>query len=385
MNLVNTLCVTWRCIAYFLLITTSITFSTLLYAKENEGVKIGIIVGQISKKSSTSNIEKMCVLKSVSNHINSYRNDVEFIFVENERSARRSAQAALKLIESDIDIAVLPLISKEAEPAADILTAAGLPFITSASGLQVIKNPRYGLSTMPSNLYQAQLLAEYYLNHFSGNRLHIVKTLSSRYSIEVANEFSRLILERNPEVKIITHHFHLGSEKEITNHIDRGDVVFAPLFNPYIAVLYHELSNKELFDVTILGPDSIGGRTEFYDIIEQVSPNITLRFLKNWDNVNKGINSDLLYSFTSTYCPFEHVSFLTSYSFDLIKLIETNLDKFATLSNKADIVDILKQSEYQTTIDGRDLSINDMGYNQKPMYLFEISPKGNVLVEQLSL
>ncbi|NVD07155.1 amino acid ABC transporter substrate-binding protein [Vibrio sp. JPW-9-11-11] len=384
MNLVNTRGRNWWCIAYFLLTIASLSFASLLHAQENERIKVGVIVGQESKKSSTSNIEKVCILKSVSNHISSYRDDVEFVFVENERSARRSAQAALELIENNVDIALLPLISKEAEPAADILTAAGLPFITSASGLQVIKDPRYGLSTMPSNLYQAQLLADYYLSHYIGRRIHIVKTLSSRYSIEVANEFSRLVLERKPEVNITTHHFHLGSEKAISSHIEPGDVVFAPLFNPYIAILYHEIASKEVADITILGPDSIGGRTEFYDIIEQVSPHITLRFLKNWDNITKGINSNLLHSYANTYCPFENVSFLTSYSFDLIQLIETNLDKFVALDNKVDIVDIIKQSEYQTTIDGTRMSINGMGYNQKPMYLFEISPQGNILVDQLS-
>lgn len=385
MNLVNRWCVSWQSIAYYLLIIISVTFASLLHANEDKYIKVGVIVGQTSKKSSTSNLEKMCILKSVSNHIKSYRSGVEFIFVENERSARRSAQAAMNLIEKEIDIALLPLISKEAEPAADVFTAAGIPFVTSATGLQVIKNPRYGLSTMPSNLYQAQLLASYYLNQFSGSRLHIVKTLSSRYSIEVANEFSRIVREQKPKLEITTHHFNLGSEKEISQDINSGDVVFAPLFNPYIAVLYHELSNKDIRNITILGPDSIGGRSEFYDIIEQVSPNINLRFLKNWDNVTKGKNSDLLHSYASTYCPFENVSFLTAYSYDLMRIIETNLDKISSSNNKADTIDLLKDSKYQTTIDGKPLSINKMGYNQKPMYLFEISPKGNILVERLSI
>ncbi|OAJ94057.1 ABC transporter substrate-binding protein [Vibrio bivalvicida] len=350
---------------------------------DSDKYKIGIVVGHTSKNSSKSNTEKMCILKSTTDTLGNKAKDIDIIFVENNRSASGSAQAAMKLIERDVDIAVLPLISKEAEAAASFLTQAEIPFITSATAMDVIQDTQFGLSIMPSNLYQAQLLAEYYLEQTDTKTLHIVMSQSSQYSVEVASEFLRLVLAKRPDIDTITHQFTFDSQKEIAQQINTGDTIFAPLFNPYIASFYHELATTNIKNITMLGPDSIGGRQEFYDIIEEVSPNITLRFLKNWDGKVKGPNKELFKSYASAYCPFEYTSFLSAYSFDLIQLIESEITELSSLKHKIDALNALKSSNYKTAMDGQYIDINNTGHNKKPMYLYEVTARGNQKVATL--
>jgi|GEM_PF-3517739 len=349
----------------------------------NDKYKIGIVVGHTSKNSSKSNTEKMCILKSTTDTLGNKSKNIDIIFVENNRSASGSAQAAMKLIERDVDIAVLPLISKEAEAAASFLTQAEIPFITSATAMDVIQDTKFGLSIMPSNLYQAQLLAAYYLKQGNTNTLHIIKSHSSQYSVEVASEFLRLVLAKRPNINTITHQFTLDSQKEIAHQINDGDTIFAPLFNPYIASFYHELAKTNIKNINMLGPDSIGGRQEFYDIIEEVSPNITLRFLKNWDGKVKGPNKELFKSYASAYCPFEYTSFLSAYSFDLIQLIQSEIAELESVKHKTDALNALKRSKYKTAMDGQYIDINNTGHNKKPMYLYEVTAQGNQKVATL--
>ncbi|WP_425665987.1 ABC transporter substrate-binding protein [Vibrio tubiashii] len=353
------------------------------HASQHDIYKIGVMVGHTSKNSSKSNTEKICILKSTTDTLTNTSRDISVIFVENNRSASGSAQAALELIDKDVDIAVLPLLSKEAEAAAAFLTEAKIPYITSATAMEVIKDTSLGLSIMPSNLYQAEVLASYYLAQNSMNTLHIVNAQANRYSTEVSKEFLRLVLTQNPEIDVQVHQFTFESQKEIAQKIESGDVIFAPLFNPHIASFYHELAATDKERLTILGPDSIGGRKEFYDIIEQVSPNISVKFLKNWDGEVKGPNEKLFNSYANTYCPFEYTSFLSAYSFDLIQLIESQIDQLSTLQDKKQAISVLKSSKYKTAMDGKSIDISNTGHNKKPMYLYQVTSQGNQKVTTL--
>ncbi|WP_394144454.1 ABC transporter substrate-binding protein [Vibrio atypicus] len=355
------------------------------HAKENHPYKVGIIIGQTTENSSRSNMEKMCIFKSTTNSLQNQYPNVDFIFVENNRSASGSVEAALKLINNDIDIVLLPLLSKEAEAAADFLTPAGIPFVTSATAMNVIKDTQLGFSIMASNLYQAELLAHYYLSQTTREPLHIVRSKSNRYSVEIAGEFLRLVLEKRPDLKVTVHDFSTNSMPKIVEEIQSGDTIFAPLFNPHIALLYHELDLNDKENLSILGPDSVGGRKEFYDIIEKVSPNITLRFLKNWNGETKGPTKELFGSYANTYCSANPNSFLSAYSFDLIKLIESELQQLTKLKSKKQALHVISQSNYLTVMDGQAISINNTGHNRKPMYLFEVSDQGNRWIETLSL
>lgn len=370
-------------IAIFLL-TLNLAVAFNIHASEVAQYKIGIIVGNTTQNSSRSNIEKMCILKSMGDSLKNTHSNVEVVFAENNRSARGSVQAAQKLIDNDVDLVLLPLLSKEAKAAADFLTPAGIPFVTSATAMNVIQDTQLGLSIMPSSLYQSELLAHYYLSKKHSKPLHIIRAKSNPYSLEIASEFLRLVLEEQPSLDVTIHDFSSDSKSQIVKQIQSGDTIFAPLFNPHIALLYHELDTSNKTQISILGPDSIGGRKEFYDLIEHVSPDITLRFLKNWNVKIKGPNSKLFSSYAQTYCAANPNSFLSTYSYDLIKLVETELPKLTKLTERNQAISVLRQSNYLTVMDGQPILINNTGHNRKPMYLFEVSSQGNQWIETLS-
>lgn len=357
-------------------------FILLLFTFQASATKVGIIVGSLHAESSPSNAEKMCILKSLSSAASQGSYDMDFVFVQNERSAKGTADATMKLLVDNVDIVLLPLISKEAQISSGILTQFNTPFVTSASSTEVIKDDRFGLSIMPSNRIQAELLAQYFINDIKGDKIHILRNTGDRYSSTIAVQFEHSLMKLNPDVKVQISNYKTAALDGFMASLSDGDVVFAPLFNPNIAMLYTAAvaSNK---NITIIGTDSVGGRSEFYDVVDSFSDKVSLLFVKNWNGDIKGPNSRDLLAYVKAYCPKDKSTFLSTYSYDMLRLVIDESDKLNKLQTKADAIQVLRNSSYITSMDGAPMHFDDAGYNYKPMYLYKITEAGNQLVQTL--
>ncbi|WP_262021674.1 ABC transporter substrate-binding protein [Vibrio quintilis] len=314
----------------------------------------------------------MCILRHVANHVSKQKPEIKFIFAENDRSAVGSMNAALTLVKQHVDLVLLPLISHEAGPAAQILSDAHIPFITTATSLSVLKPAFKGLSTMPSSREQARALAIYYLDKFREKNIHVVINPSKEYSVSVARLFSREVLRRSPGTKIIEQEFSPQQAEEIAQSVTNHDIVFAALYNPDIAILYSALTLNKKRKTTIIGPDSIGARKEFFAIIGQAQPQVKMQFLSNWDHQLRGPHVDDFMSYQKTYCSDKKATFLTVYSYDLIHLILAQLPQLIQADSPEETIHILRESAYVTVMDGRKMMFTAPGYNQKNLYLYAI-------------
>ena len=355
---------------------------SLVYSQPVHAYTVGIIVGKNKNRTSTSNHEKMCILKNVTDNFSRSGRDVNFVFVQNDRSAIGSANAALELVSKEVDLALLPLVSHEAAVAADVLSSSGVPFVTTATATSVIKPGSNGLSIMPSNLQQAKLLAQLYADKHKGKKLHIVTNQSKEYSKSLSKSFIKAVVSLSPDVEILEHNYSNVHAPSIASSIGAGEVVFAPLYNPNIAVLYSYLANENR-QISVIGPDSIGGRKEFFGIIGQTSDLVDLKFLRNWDHQLKGVNSKAITPYVKTYCYEKKSTFLTTYSYDLINFVLSQVDKIPEGTTGSEVIELLKRSEYQTVMDGKSMSFDSNGYNKKNMYLYEAKGESIHLVSAL--
>lgn len=351
-------------------------------AVAHHDLTIGVIVGKNKNRTSTSNQEKMCILKNVADNFVRKQHSLKFVFVQNDRTAIGSANAAKELLESDVDLALLPLVSKEAEIAADILSEKGIPFVTTATSTSVIKPGASGLSIMPSNLHQANLLAALYLSEYQGKTLHVVTNQSNGYSKSISQSFIKEVVSSSPNQEIIQHNYTSVLAPSIAKAIGEGDVVFAPLYNPNIAILYTFLAEEDRH-ISIIGPDSIGARKEFFDIIGNTSEKLELKLLRNWDYVLKGDRSDELVSYVKTYCYEKKSTFLTTYSFDLINFVLSRVKEIPNDATGKEVIETLKTSDYVTAMDGTSMSFDSDGYMKKSMYLYEVKDNSVHLVTSI--
>lgn len=363
-------------------LSCGIALIMFLVSFQASATKVGIIVGSLNAESSPSNAEKMCILKNLSSEASRRKLDLDFVFAQNKRSAKGTADATMEILVKDVDLVLLPLISKEAQIASRILTQFNTPFITSASSTEVIKDSKLGLSIMPSNRIQAELLARYFDSELKRDSVHVLRNSGDQYSSTIARQFVHSLLKLNPDVTVNNANYKTTTLDGFISNLKDGDVVFAPLFNPHIAMVYTAAvaSDKR---ITILGSDSVGGRSEFYDVVEKFSDKVSLLFVKNWNGEIKGPNTGELLAYVKTYCPKDKSTFLTTYSYDLLKLVIDEAAKLNTLQTKAEAIDVFRASRYITTMDGSPTKFDDAGYNYKPMYLYKITEGGNKLVRTL--
>lgn len=364
------------------ILTCSLGLIMMVFTFQASATKVGIVVGSLNAESSPSNAEKMCILKNLSSSASQRTQDLEFVFVQNKRSAKGTADAVMELLVKDVDIVLLPLISKEAQVASRILTQFNTPFVTSASSTEVIKDHKLGLSIMPSNRIQAELLARHFIKSHKQDSIHILRNSGDQYSSTIANQFVHSLMKLNPDIKIYNSNYKSTTINGFMQSLKDGDVVFAPLFNPHIAMVYTAAvaSQKQ---ITILGTDSVGGRSEFYDVVEEFSDNVDLQFVKNWNGEVKGPNSRDLRAYVKAYCPKDKSTFLTTYSYDLLRLVIDESSRLEKLTSKSDAINVLRSSGYITTMDGSPMNFDEAGYNYKPMYLYKITSDGNQLVKTL--
>ena len=354
----------------------------LLIPFHASAAKVGIIVGSLNTESSPSNAEKMCILKNLSTATSQGPHDIDFVFAQNKRTAKGTADATMELLVQNVDIVLLPLISKEAQIASNILTQFNTPFITSASSTEVIKDDELGLSIMASNKIQAGQLAQFFFNEFNKDSIHILSNSGDQYSSTIAVQFEHSLMKLNPEITVHKTHYKTTAIDSFISRLKDGDVVFAPLFNPHIAMIYTAAvsSNKHL---TIIGSDSVGGRKEFYGVVDKFSDKVRLLFVKNWNGEIKGPNSRDLLAYVKSYCNKDNSTFLTTYSYDMLKLVIVENDRLSKLRNKADAIKVLRNSGYVSAMDGTLMNFDRTGYNNKPMYIYKITPNGNQFVQTL--
>ncbi|MEF1341981.1 hypothetical protein REH81_35425, partial [Vibrio rotiferianus] len=74
----------------------------MVFTFQASATKVGIIVGSLNAESSPSNAEKMCILKNLSSSASQRTQDLEFVFVQNKRSAKGTADAVMELLVKDV-------------------------------------------------------------------------------------------------------------------------------------------------------------------------------------------------------------------------------------------------------------------------------------------
>lgn len=362
--------------------TCALALILMMATFQASATKVGIIVGSLNAESSPSNAEKMCILKNLSTTARQSSQDLDFVFVQNKRSAKGTADAVMELLVRDVDIVLLPLISKEAQVASRILTQFNTPFVTSASSTEVIKDHKLGLSIMPSNRIQAELLARYFIKSHKQDSIHILRNSGDQYSSTIASQFVHALMKLNPDIKVHNSNYKSTTINGFMDTLKDGDVVFAPLFNPHIAMVYTAAVSSQK-QITIIGTDSVGGRSEFYDVVEEFSDKVNLQFVKNWNGEVKGPNSRDLRAYVKAFCPKEKNTFLTTYSYDLLRFVIDESSRLNKLTEKSDAINVLRSSGYISTMDGSSMSFDEAGYNYKPMYLYKITSNGNQLIQTL--
>jgi len=356
--------------------------SSALTRESTDSFTVGIILGQKNNLTGTLTNEKMCILKYAANNYSQIDKKVNFIFKKNSQTVVGTAEAALSLIKSNADLVLIPLLSHEAVVASRILTEAKIPFVTTATSVSVIAKNSYGLSTMPSNQHQANLLANLYQKEYKDTKIHVVTNSSNESSKSISKLFISRILTDNPNAEIVQHTFTRQNIKGIASQIEDDEVVAAFLYNPNIAILYTALSQRDK-KIHILGPDSIGARKKFFSIIGTTSDKITLQYLKNWDQVVKGPNKKRFIPIFKTYCDEKQSTFLTAYSFDLINLVLSEMDKLKKADGPMSIINILENSDYVTVMDGQKFNFDKNGYNKKNMYIYHIENNSSKLDDSL--
>lgn len=354
-----------------------------LFSFQASATKVGVIIGSVNSKTSPTNQEKYCILNSLSTSLKRHSEDLNFVFKPNFYSTKGTADATMQLINEQVDIVLLPLASRYAQVASSILTKFNIPFVTTASSNNVIKDRMLGLSTMNSSEEQAEAIANFFINNINKKRVHILSNKSDLYSSTISYEFEHSLFMKNPDIDVIKSGFSSNTLKAFIENLDDGAVVFAPLYNPNIAMLYMEsvAADKR---ITILGTDSVGGRGEFYKIVRKFSDKVTLLFVKNWNEVIKGPNKSELLAYVKAYCSKEKSTFISTYTYDLVKLIANESDNLKEIDDSKNAIQVLRNSRYITAMDGVSLNVNSTGFNDRPFYLYKITPNGNRLIQRLN-
>lgn len=388
MNLVNQL-------TRFRVLVTSFTavicMMLSLQVVAKDAIKIGIVLGKHKGSSSASSLEKECVIDSIAQGESTYfrgNKKVEFIFATNERTAIGSANAAKHLVEDGASFVLLPLLSHEASVSAQVLAKAGIPYITSATARDVIRDSYEGVSIMPSNAHQASVLSDFYWQNYRNAPLYILANRARAYSEELAQLFAKQITLKDSQFHYERVAFSTPKLQELVKTLPDGAVLFAPLYNPNIALLYKALSQESQRankNFTIIGPDSIGGRKEFFDIVgdEIHNDKTKLFFIRNWDYVLKSDADKDLLAIVKSFCNKQSATFLNTYSYDMMRFAVKVAERKLSEPYEQSFFDLIKTTPYRTVMDGAPLIFDENGYNLKPLYLYKATEKGIELYQTL--
>jgi len=358
-----------------------VLFSGLTHAR-HASFTIGIILGNPASSASSYDDEKLCIIEPLEIDIQRQHHQLKFVRVYNYQSIVGTVVATQQLLAHNVDLVLLPIISSQAKAAAAILEQHKVPFLTTGSLDSLISDPANSLSIMPANRTQAKALAKFTYRKFKRAKILTIADISDPYSVSMRDEFKQSLYQLNPSQNISDFEFADFNATKIAAIAQHIDVIFAPIYNPDIAYLYAALAKYNKV-ISIIGPDSIDARHEFFSIIGQSSQHVELAFIKNWDAIIKGPNQLSFTALQKTYCENAQPSFENSYSYDLMNLLQT---VFAENKNidKSNIIRHIKSSQYINVTDGVKYQFNARGFNNKPLYLCKIAGKSSVLLTQLA-
>ncbi|AJQ97536.1 ABC transporter substrate-binding protein [Gynuella sunshinyii] len=323
---------------------------------------IGVMLGGISASAAdASSIEKLCIVESVQE-----RSGVTFHIYENHRSRIGSVTAAQKMVEDGVELALLPLISDEAIAAISVLREAHIPYLTSATSDSVIKTPKDGLSLFPRNNDQAEALAQFYLERYPSRPLAVITDASSAYSKQLSAQFMSQLKIMNASVAVTEHNVVGDSLVKLPDL--SGYVVFAALLNPKIALLYRQLRDDG--NVILIGPDSIGARKEFIEIVGPTNDNNGTRmiFLKNWDGEVRGEYKDDFWAVFYQGCNKQsQPTFVNAYVYDMVSLAA----EWGRSRDTENPLAVLAKSQRSSIFDGQPIRFSENGYRRKSYFFYE--------------
>ncbi len=332
--------------------------------------RIGIMLesNDIASMTRSSLDEKLCIISTIGD-----REELSFELYANNRSLRESAEAAKQMVADEIDLAVLPVVSDEAIAATTILREANIPFITSATSVSVIRKPNEGLSLFPQNSDQAKALAEHYMQNYSNRPVAVITDDGSVYSKQLSAQFLAQLRILNLTTDIEKYQVIGGSFERLPDL--SGHVVFAAMFNPKIALLYLQMQKYE--DVILIGPDSVGVRKEFLQIVgpQKDKENTKLIYLKNWDGIIRGKNKEDFWSVFYEGCRQQKTpTFVNAYVYDMVTLV---LEWLSTAPD-ASALSTIRNLESESVINGQPIEFLDSGYRNSSYFFYEYNGGNSV-------
>ena len=296
------------------------------------------------------------------------RANVDFTIYENHRSYIGSVEAAQKMVADGVDLALLPLISDEAIAAISILREARIPYITSATSDSVVKTSLEGLSLFPKNDHQAEVLAQFYLEQYANRPLAVITDESSAYSKQLSAQFMSQLKIMNANITVKEYSVVGDSLLQLPDL--SGHVAFAALLNPKIALLYRQFRDNG--NVILIGPDSIGARKEFIEIVGPSDDNNDTRmiFLKNWDGEIRGQYQDDFWSAFYQGCSKQKTpTFVNAYVYDMVSLAA----QWGAGNHSENPLTVISSIHRESVLDGQPIVFSDRGYRQKDYFFYEYS------------
>lgn len=380
----------------WLLVCTTLVYACLLIvnvqaapyetvSSTEQPFKVGIIVSNSTNKSNFINFERSCVVRGMARSYYLYNSDdqIRFIFQEVDSNyAIASAKAAQALVEQGVQVALIHLTSNQAESAADVLSISGIPYVTSATSLSVIKPGYKGISISSSNKTAAAFTARYALEHYSSRPFFIIPNLLSNYSNEYTELFKREVKKINPQKHITVLPLGLENERleDMLQRVPNGSFVFAPMYSNKVGILYDKIVHLNKKDIIFFAGNSQLHRGEFKAIIGSVSDDVKVLFLSQWDFDRSSIRNSLeqrrklssIQRIVDTYCDSETIPSHVTVAYDLMKVLMAVSSDYTAETTPTELMDLIIKSPYNTLTTGNSFEFDDDGFADKPMYLFEL-------------
>jgi len=326
--------------------------------------------------------EKICVYEGMVKNAMSRGLPVRLKLFDNERSPLKSEEAAHLIVATDVNVVLGSLISSEALPAAEVLENAEIPFVVNGTTPELTMGRSQVVGLFANDYTQAVILAEY-AEALKPKHVIIVQNASIKYSIFLASEFAAQLLSRLPDTRITTESIFKNYPLfgRLANIIvnENPDIIFTPLYNPNIAQLYNALDEAGN-TAELLGSDSVGGRSEFYNFIGTKSKNFNLLFVRNSSGKYVG-DSELFYQIHEEACRPVGIkpSYVGAAAFDVINSVLKMVELYGVVP-RSDVVKKLKAQPYFGLL-GQ--SSFQQGGTRKTLYLFKVGEGENELVKNL--
>lgn len=367
--------------------TTSYSEADL--SKFSPKLVIGVIEGKSVIKSHYLTYERSCMFHGLNRSYRLLRANpsilVKYVQEEGE-NARASYRAAKKLKDAGVDLAVLHLRSPEAEAAADYLSSQGIPFITSASNMSVIKPGYKGLSIGNSNRSKAAMLTAYYKKNFKGRPIYITENVLNPFSIEMGFLFRRAVSEMVPGVRTESVPIGiLGSETEdVVRRMPENAFIFSTLNNPRLGTLFNEISKQGKRNIVLIGSDATRLRKEFLSYLNINNHSPRFLFISQWDRKSNYYKHTKIRRIADLYCNNSPLSNQMLAAFDMYQLIQSVEPKVKAHMTSNELLSLLRSSKYTSVLDGKKIAFSKNGYNEGNMFLYEIDHKKHAnLVKKL--